>query len=74
VTTSSGLWRRLTTVADVIALLAPAIQPARDRLHAIRWTLWRQAHRARAQISHYTRRDQRPPAHLRAWAREANPS
>jgi len=57
-------WKRLATVADVITLLAAWLQPARDRATTIRWTLWRQIHRARAQISHYHRRGERPPPHL----------
>jgi hypothetical protein len=63
-------WRLLTTVGDVAALLADRLQPTRDRLHKARWILWRQIHRARAQISHYHRRGEQPPAHLRGWARD----
>ena len=51
-TTRHDQWRALTTVADVVTLLGAWLQPARDRLTVIRWTLWKQAHRLRAQISH----------------------
>ena len=64
-TTSDHQWRALTTVADVVTLLGAWLQPVRDRLATIRWTLWKQAHRLRAQISHYHRRGERVPAHLR---------
>src|SRR5512144_3067008 len=60
-TTDHDLWRQLTTVADVVTLLAAWLQPVRDRLAVIRWTLWKQTHRLRAQISHYQRRGERPP-------------
>lgn len=52
------------TVGDVVALLGAWLQPTRDHLAVIRWTLWKQNHRLRAQISHYQRRDERPPPHL----------
>ena len=64
-TTHDGLWRQLTTVADIVTLLGVWLQPARDKLTVIRWTLWKQAHRLRAQISHYQRRGEPLPAHLR---------
>jgi hypothetical protein len=58
-------WRTLTTVADIVTLLGAWLQPARDHLATIRWTLWKQAHRLRAQISHYQRRNEPLPTHLR---------
>jgi hypothetical protein len=48
-------------VADIVTLLGAWLQPARDKLTVIRWTLWKQAHRLQAQISHYQRRGERPP-------------
>ena len=66
-TTHDDLWRQLTTVADIVTLLGSgSSQPAtRDKLTVIRWTLWKQTHRLRAQISHYQRRGEPLPAHLR---------
>lgn len=66
-------WWLLSTVADVVALLGAWLQPATDHLARIRWTLWRQDHRARAQISppNDEVNDPRPPTRPR---RHSNPT
>jgi hypothetical protein len=49
-------WRGRTGGSAVVAPLGAWLQPATDRLAKVRWTLWRQDRRARAQLSHYQRR------------------
>jgi hypothetical protein len=39
------------------------------RKHSLRWFAWRLTHKIRAQLSHYRRRGDPLPPHLRRWAR-----
>jgi hypothetical protein len=45
-----------------------------NRRHGLRWFAWRLTHKIRAQVSHYRRRGDPLPAHLRRWTRSRQPA
>jgi hypothetical protein len=63
-------WLAQTTVADVRNLIAGTIPTVEHGpRHSLRWFAWRLVHKIRAQLSHYHRRGDPLPAHLRRWTR-----
>ncbi|WP_206342352.1 hypothetical protein [Streptomyces ureilyticus] len=50
-------------------LAALVLRIDHGRQHVLHWFRWRFRHKMRAQLSHYQRRGDPLPAHLRDWER-----